>query len=322
MTKVLVIVKRKLSSTGSDNVQVPAFAMLESVTAQGTRNPVVEVNGEMIYADEIRARVAMMRAQAEASGQELSAEERFALRPQAIEDLIDRLLLRQEAVRLKLQPTAEEVDATLASVAPKYDGSEGCRADAADPESREDITARLMVDRLLARWFDGVRPPKTHEAKEFYRKNLESFRTPELISAAHIVKHVKEGDAEDTGQALLAGVRESILAGEDFAEAAKRVSDCPENAGDLGYFPRGVMVDDFDEVAFAAPLGEVTAPFRTQFGWHIVLVRDRRPEGIRAFDEVASQIQNRLLREKQEREVGEKLNALRNRAQYVELGKI
>jgi peptidyl-prolyl cis-trans isomerase C len=294
--------------------------MLVSVTVQGTRTPVIEVNGQMIYGDQIRARMASLRAEAEASGQELSAEERFALRPLAIEDLVDRILFRQEAARLKLHPTEAEVDAALASVAPKYDGSAGCRADAADAESREDITARLMVDRLLAKWFDSVRPPKTHEMREFYRKNQEVFHTPELIAASHIVKQMGEG--EDTGKALLAEVRESILAGEDFAAAAKRVSDCPENGGDLSYFPRGVMVGDFDEVAFATPVGQVSAPFRTQFGWHIVLVRDRKPEGIRAFDEVVAQIQNRMLREKQEREAGEKIDALRNRAPYVELGRL
>jgi parvulin-like peptidyl-prolyl isomerase len=294
--------------------------MLKVVAARGTRSPVIEVNGEAIFADEIRARMAQMRAQAESSGRELSADERFALRPQAIEDLIDRLLLRQEAARLKFQPTDAEIDAALASVAPKYDGSEGCRADAADPESREDIRARLMVDRLLARWFEGVRPPKIHETREFYRQNQESFRTPELIAASHIVKHVT--DDQDSGEGLLAEVRESILAGEDFAAAARRVSDCPENAGDLGYFPRGVMVEDFDQVAFNAPVGEVSAPFHTQFGWHIVLVRDRLPEGIRAFDEVAAEIQNRLLQEKRENQIVEKVNALRAKAEYVELGRL
>lgn len=298
----------------------PVFAILESVAPPTTRNPAIQVNGETIYADEIRARMSAMRAEAESSGRELSAEERFALRPRAIEDLIDRLLMQQEARRLKLQPTDAEIDAALASVAPKYDGSEGCRADAADADSREDITARLMVDRLLAKWLADVRPPKIHEMREYYRRNQEMFSTPELIAASHIVKHAKEDDAED--QAQLAEVRASILAGEDFVAAAKRFSDCPENSGDLGSFPRGVMVDEFDEVAFAAPVGEVTAPFRTQFGWHIVLVRERKPEGVRTFDEVSAQIHARLLNEKQEREVGEKLNALREKAQYVELGRL
>jgi parvulin-like peptidyl-prolyl isomerase len=281
------------------------------------------VNGEVIYADEIRARMAMMRAEAEASGQELSAEERFALRPQAIEDLVDRLLMRQEAARLRLTPTDAEVEETLASVAPKYDGSEGCRADAADAESREDIRSRLMVDRLLAKWFDGVRPPKGHEMREFYRKHPEYFATEELLAASHIVKHPAEGEeASAEPPAALLEVREAILAGEDFVEAAKRFSDCPERGGDLGYFPRGVMVEEFDEVAFTANVGEVTQPFRTQFGWHIALVRDRRPAGVRAFDEVAGQIQQQMLREKQEQEIGAKIAALRGKARYVELQKI
>jgi parvulin-like peptidyl-prolyl isomerase len=322
MTKDIVIVNEKFRHAVGWLCRLPGrcFAMLRSVTVQGSRNPVIEVNGEMIYADEIRARMASLRAEAEASGRELSAEERFELRPRAIEDLIDRLLMRQEAARLKLQPTEAEIDAALASVAPKYDGSEGCRADAANAESREDIKARLMVDRLLARWLDGVRPPKTHEMREFYRKNQELFQTPELIGASHIVKNGGEDDA--AGEALLVEVRESILAGEEFAAAAKRISDCPENGGDLGYFPRGVMVNDFDEVAFATPVGQISAPFRTQFGWHIVLVRDRKPEGLRSFDEVVGQIQNRMQRDKQEREAGEKLTALRKRADYVELGRL
>lgn len=263
--------------------------------------------------------MSLMRAEAEASGRELSAEERFALRPRAIEDLIDRMLLQQEGRRLKLQPDEAEIEATLASVAPKYDGSEGCRADAASPESREEIAARLLVDRLLAKWLGEVRPPKIHECREFYRKNQESFHSPEVIAASHIVKHAKDGE---DGGAMLAEVRASILAGEDFVAAAKRFSDCPENGGDLGYFPRGVMVDEFDAVAFVTPVGEVTQPFQTQFGWHIVLVRDRKPEGVRAFDEVSAQIQASILRERQEREVGEKLNALRKKAEYVELGRL
>jgi parvulin-like peptidyl-prolyl isomerase len=294
--------------------------MLESVAPPSTRNPAIQVNGESIYADEIRARMSFMRAQAESSGRELSVEERFALRRQAIEDLIDRLLLQQEARRLKLLPAHAEIEAALESVAPKYDGSAGCRADAADAESREDIAARLMVDRLLDRWVENVRPPKIHEMREYYRGNQEAFRTPELIAASHIVKHTKEDDPD--AEASLTEVRAAILAGEDFAAAAKRFSDCPENSGDLGYFPRGVMIDDFDDVAFAAPVGEVTAPFRTQFGWHILLVRDRKPEGVRTFDEVSEQIRTRLLRERQEREVGVQLNALRNKAQYVELGRL
>ena len=85
----------------------------------------------------------------------------------------------------------------------------------------------MLLARLLSRWFDAVRPPKIHEVREFYRQNQESFRSPELIAASHIVKHSKDG--EDDGDTVLAEIRTSILAGEDFAAAAKRVSDCPDH---------------------------------------------------------------------------------------------
>ena len=250
----------------------------------------------------------------------MTAEERFALRPQAIEDLIDRMLMQQEARRLKLQPTEGEIDATLASVAPKYDGSEGCRADAADAESREDITARLMVDHLLAKWLDGVRPPKIHELREFYRKNQEMFRTPELIAAAHIVKHTKDG--EEGGETLLSRSAPRFLPVKTLRRRPNAFRIVRRTRATSADFPRGVMVDEFDDAAFDAPVGKSAAPFRTQFGWHIALVRDRKPEGVRKFDEVSGQIQTRLLNEKQEREVGEKLNALRNKAEYVKSGRL
>lgn len=279
--------------------------------------PLIEVNGEPIFAQEIRTRVSFLRAQAESKAhRDLSPDERFALRPEAIQDLVDRLIMRQEAIRLKLQPTDAEIDAALEATAPKYDGTAGCRADADNLESREDITSRLLVDRLLARWFGAIRQPKSTEVREFYNRNHQALWSPEMIAASHIVRAGEEG--EDV-EATLSKTREEILAGAGFTETAARVSDCPEKGGDLGYFPRGVMVDEFDEVAFATPVGEITKPFKTQFGWHIVLIRDRRPEGVPPIETVAVQIAQRIYREKQEREVSAKLLALRAKARIVEL---
>jgi peptidyl-prolyl cis-trans isomerase C len=72
--------------------------------------------------------------------------------------------------------------------------------------------------------------------------------------------------------------REEILNGKSFAEVAKRVSKCPSGAqgGDLGYFTRGRMVPQFDKVAFELPVGELSEPVQTQFGWHLLTVTDRR----------------------------------------------
>lgn len=63
-----------------------------------------------------------------------------------------------------------------------------------------------------------------------------------------------------------------------FEDAAKEYSQCPSKAqgGDLGYFPRGVMVKEFEKAAFDAPVGTVSEPIQTQFGWHLIKVLDKK----------------------------------------------
>lgn len=89
------------------------------------------------------------------------------------------------------------------------------------------------------------------------------------VRASHILVKTQE-------EALK--IKEEIAAGKPFEEAAKDYSLCPSgrNGGDLGYFGRNVMVVEFDHAAFEAPVGEVTNPVQTNFGWHLILVTDKR----------------------------------------------
>ena len=68
-------------------------------------------------------------------------------------------------------------------------------------------------------------------------------------------------------------LREEILGGVEFADVAKRVSKCPsgKEGGDLGFFGPGRMVKEFDEAAFSLPVGELSEPIKTQFGWHLLI---------------------------------------------------
>jgi len=73
-------------------------------------------------------------------------------------------------------------------------------------------------------------------------------------------------------------LREEIVAGADFGEVAQRVSSCPsgKKGGDLGFFGPGQMVKEFDQAAFSLPVGELSEPIKTQFGWHLLLVTDQQ----------------------------------------------
>ena len=91
----------------------------------------------------------------------------------------------------------------------------------------------------------------------------------EEVKASHILVKTQE-------EALK--IKEEIAEGKPFEDAAKDYSLCPSgrNGGDLGYFGRNVMVVEFDHAAFEATVGEVTNPIQTNFGWHLILVTDKR----------------------------------------------
>ncbi|MEO8066885.1 MAG: peptidylprolyl isomerase [Flavobacteriales bacterium] len=108
-------------------------------------------------------------------------------------------------------------------------------------------------------------------------------RSQQEVRASHIlVSCTPEASPEDTLKAYkkVVGLRDRVMAGEDFATVAKASSNDPsaaQNGGDLGYFSALQMVYPFETVAFSTPLGEVSKPVRTRFGYHVIKVVDKRP---------------------------------------------
>jgi hypothetical protein len=269
------------------------------------------VNGRLIRAADIRTEAAIIRQEAESQGAELTLEDRLVLVPNtARERLIERAVLRTSAERLGFTPTDDEVQTALAQLAPRSDGVSGCRAGMASPENIEEIRQRLAIDKMMQSCLDKVRRPQAWQIREFYNKNSTHFWTPALAHACHLVKESLPA-AEH--------MRQRILNGEDFAQVAREDSDCPEHGGDLGYFARGAMVDEFDEIIFNAPLNELTPIFQTRFGYHIAIVKDRKPEGIRALEDVEPEIENILLRQAQDAACGELIAKLRKSAKIVQV---
>lgn len=93
--------------------------------------------------------------------------------------------------------------------------------------------------------------------------------TATQVRASHLLV-----DSEDQCKQL----REQIVNGKPFADVAKEVSKCPSgrDGGDLGFFGRGMMVPEFDQVAFTLPVNEISEPVKTQFGWHLLVVTEQR----------------------------------------------
>jgi peptidyl-prolyl cis-trans isomerase C len=115
----------------------------------------------------------------------------------------------------------------------------------------------------------------------------------EEVRARHILV-----ETEDEAKAI----SQQIKGGADFAELAKEKSKDPGSAkegGDLGYFAKGSMVPEFAEVAFKMYPGQVSNPVKTQFGWHIIKLEDKRSRQVPDFDQVRNQIEAFVARRSQ-----------------------
>jgi foldase protein PrsA len=178
-----------------------------------------------------------------------------ALQDQALDEAIDRALLRQIADQEDVVPDSDAIDAEVTELEAQVEGSEAF-ADWAEFLTENGLTEESVRD-LLA---DGLVVDALTEA-------LDVPRSAEHVQASHIL--VAD---EETGQEVL----DNLAEGEDFAELAAEYSTdtgSKDAGGDLGWFPRGAMVPEFEEAAFSLEPGEISDLVQSQFGYHIILVQ-------------------------------------------------
>ena len=152
-------------------------------------------------------------------------------------------------------------------------------------EARRRLAAaeeRILGTVLIAEVLENATSEDTLRA--IYEQQVRLLRLDEEVRARHILV--------DTEEAALAA-KALLDAGEDFRELAIRISQdyaTRLDGGDLGYFTREGVLPAFGAVAFATPEGAVSEPFRTQFGWHVLLVVDRRRQPPPSYEELRPRI--------------------------------
>lgn len=143
------------------------------------------------------------------------------------------------------------------------------------------------------------------EVQAYFEANQARYSTPEKANTSHILV-----DSEDE----IKDIRAKIVAEEiSFEDAAKEHSKCPskEKGGNLGSFPKGQMVPEFEAVAFDLDVDEISEPVKTQFGYHIIKLVEKEEAGTSNFDEVAANVKQELLAQKQHAKYSSKVADLR-----------
>ena len=175
------------------------------------------------------------------------------------------------------------------------------------PEKRKIRYLLIDIDALRAK---VVVPPS--EIERTYNNNLEQYSTPEQVRASHILLKT-EGKDDAAVKAKAEDILKQARAGADFAELAKKYSEdeaSQKNGGDLDYFGRGRMVAEFDQAAFALEPGKISDLVKTQYGYHIIKVVDKKAATTRPLADVRQQIQDQLAYERAQAQASDLAQAL------------
>ena len=271
------------------------------------------VNGERIEDETIHDEAERMRPEYEKAFAEEAPEEREAkLQEWARDNAVERVLIEQ-AARADTEPLPEDaIQQTLEAA------RENAGESKSEDELRAEVDLHLRVGRLMDGVVEGVPEPSEETVAAFYEEHKKEFMAPERIHAAHIVMHVDANTPPEVAEAKLREARKKLEAGADFGEVADTLSDCQDAGGDLGWFPRGHMVEEFENTVWKMEPGETSDIFATRFGFHIVRMIDRKAAAPYALDEIKDHIREHLTAQMRDQTIETFLDGLREKATVEE----
>ncbi|MDT0162350.1 peptidylprolyl isomerase [Bacillus sp. AG4(2022)] len=190
---------------------------------------------------------------------------------EALDALVTDKIIEMEAKKEKVTISDKEKEEELKNLKESYGGEEGFKAaleqsGVTEAGIAEDIEKYLKTEKLLEPRIDL----KEDEIKAYFEENKDQYAQQEQVKASHIL-------VED--EATAKEVKSKLDKGEEFADLAKEYSTDASNAesgGELGYFGKGEMEAAFEEAAFALKANEISGPVKTDYGYHIIKVEDKK----------------------------------------------
>ena len=294
----------------------------DTVRARLATSPEFQIDGRFMGGDELRRR---LEGQGVSVG-EFEQELRNRILREKLENLVtESVMVSPREAEQEFRKRSEQVKAEYvmvpvdpASVA-TTDAEVRARFDAA--RDRYALPERRVVSYLLLDYQTLQPRVSVTEAEEraYYEGHPDEFKQDEQVCASHILvkmkatPEAKEGHPDDEAKKLAQAARDEVGAGADFAAVAKKASEDQGSAtqgGDLGCFPRGRMVPEFETAAFSLSAGQTSDLVKTQYGYHVIRVASRREENVPAFTAVKRRIHDTLVSQRVRTLLDEQLQAI------------
>lgn len=272
---------------------VLVFLALSACNA-GKGEVVAEINGEAITKEELYQEMLKQGGK------------------QLLDRMIDQKLIQQAAKEKGVTATEEQIRERMDEMKEQLGGDASFQMYLAqygitEESLKQDVRHQLLIEGLLK---PEIKVSE-EEMKAYFEENKDMFGEPEKVKARHILVK-SEAQAKE--------IRAKLDQGESFEELAKQYSTdeaSKANGGDLGYFARGDMVPEFEEVAFSLKPGETSQPVKSQFGYHIIRVEDHQQPVPAKYEDKKEEIRQQILQQKIAEKMEPWLNELRNKAKVT-----
>ena len=284
---------------------------------------VAEVNGKPILGRDLEQVVRRQLAEiGDPEWNSLREEYRGQLVMSSLTSLISSKLIYQKAVASGMKATDAEVQAEMQRIAKNFKSDADMNVALANQHTdRATLERGLYQDLVIKKYVDENLNKKIvvtlEELQKYYSGHPTEFQHPDIVRTSHILiipaGNTSEQDtlAKQRAEALLARVKK----GEDFAKLARENSmdGSASQGGDVGFAPKDALAPEYAEAAFLLPIGGIQL-VKTQYGYHILKVTDKKKEGLSTLQEVQGQLTDFLKNQKAEAEMAKLVNQLRDQS--------
>jgi len=304
---------------------VYASADAQKESEKKERKVVATVNGSPVYEDQLEPGVQEGLKKYKKYGMRKETPALInRLQKKTLSKVVDHELLYQESRKVPVKDLDKKVDEKLKKMKRKYQTDERFENHLKrNGQTLEGLTASIREGIYIEEYLQlqGIADPAIPDKsiREFYDGNPESYFRKESIKVSHILIKLGENPGpEEKEKAFKKAqeIRKEIVAGADFAEMAKKYSECnsASGGGSLRYINKGYMPEEFDKVAFSLEKDTVSEVVETKFGYHIILVTDKIDEGITPYEEVKDFIKKFLQEDESKKLLDAHLVKLREKA--------
>lgn len=311
-------------------ILVLTLSTLSASAAQVLEGIVVRVGDRIITRTQYEKRLRDLYAEIDAAGRpEQAAAARETARKNLVNELISELLIKDRADRLGLTITNEELKDAIGRLKQQYNITTDEQFDSSLQQSgltRPEMEARLrdtlITNKVFARELRNRNELSDPELRDRYNREKEQYRLPERARLREIVilrpeEPSKLAEATQRATEIAEAARKP---GSDFANLAMTMSESAtrDKAGDLGEVAKGDLVAELDKAIFSAPSGAIIGPVETKSAWHIVLVEQRLPSEVPAFESVKDRLRKDASEETFQRDYKTYIETLRKDA-YIQI---